>query len=128
MAKKEKKPDGNKITVIISDKLDKRYEVVKKSGLPANIIYKGKKVNWVTNFGFKPKPGISVAQSKLDNQGFMKDDLEEAYTIRLAKAGENLVYYDGSNAQGLAYDPPNATMGETVEATLQAGDPPVGWS
>ena len=41
MAKKEKKPDGKKITVVISDKLDKRYEVVKKSGLPANIIYKG---------------------------------------------------------------------------------------
>lgn len=128
MAKKEKKPDGNKITVIISDKLEKLYEVVKKSGLPANIVYKGKKVNWVTNFGFKPKPGISVAQSKLDNQGFMKHDLEEAYTIRLAKAGENLVYYDGSNAHGLAYAPSNAKMGGMVEAKLQAGDPPVGWS
>ena len=126
MAKKEKKPDGKKITVVISDKLDKRYEVVKKSGLPANIFYKGKKVNWVTNFGFRPKPGISVAQSKLDNQGFMKDALEEAYTIKLAKAGENLVYYDGSKAQGLAYTPSNAKIGDMIEATLQAGDPPIG--
>jgi hypothetical protein len=127
MAKKEKKPDGNKITVIISDNLDKRYDVVKKSYLPANIVFKGKKVNWVTNFGFKPKPGISVAQSKIDNQGLMKGALEEAYTIRLAKAGEDLVYYDGSDAQGLAYTPSNAKMGDMVEAALQAGDPPIGW-
>jgi hypothetical protein len=127
MASKEKKPDGNKISVLISDQLDKRYEVVKKSGLPANVVFKGKKVNWVTNFGFRPRPGISIAQDKLDNQGFMKAALEEAYTIRLAKAGDNLVYYDGSSPQGMAYTPSNAKLGDMVEATLQAGDPPVGW-
>lgn len=127
MPSKEKKPDGNKIIVIISDKLDKRYDVVKKSNLPADITFKGKKVSWITSFGFRPKPGISVAQSELDNQGFMKDALEEAYSIKLAKAGEDLVYYDGSNPQGLTYTPSNAKMGDMVEATLQAGDPPVGW-
>ncbi len=122
------KPDGQKITVIVSDNLNRRYDVIKKPNTSPSNTYKGKPIKWVTSFGFKPKPGISVAQSKLDNQGFMKGDLEESFTIKLAKDGTTLVYYDGSELRELSYKPKNAKMGDTVEATLKAGDPPVGWS
>lgn len=123
-----KKPDGQKITVKISDALDRRYNVVKKPNPSPSNSYKGAPIAWVTTFGFQPKAGVNVAQGKLDTMGLLKGDLEESYSIELVKDGELLVYYDGSELRDLPYIPKNAKNGDMVEANLRSGDPAVGWT
>jgi hypothetical protein len=124
----QRKPGNENIFVNVSDILDQRYEVVPKTTTPSANTYKGKPVTWVASYGFRPKKGINIAQGKLDAQGFMQGNLEQDYTIQLAKAGNVLVYDDGTGLQELAYSPANAPMGDMVQATLAAADPPVGWA
>jgi hypothetical protein len=122
-----RKPDGEKITVIVSDHLDGRYGVMAKANMAPSNTYKGKSIKWVASFGFKPKAGIAIAQNRLDKHGFMKGELDESYDIELVKEGEVLVYYDGSTLKEVAYRPQNAKMGDLVQATFKESDPPVGW-
>jgi hypothetical protein len=122
------KPDGQKITVRVSDTLDRLYAVKKKANKSPFHEFKGKTIKWVACFGFTLKPGVGQGNRKLDSDGFINGDLEEAYTINLTKDGDELVYYDGEKISTLTFSPANAKAGEMVRATLKAGDPPVGWT
>jgi hypothetical protein len=124
---KDKQPDGQKITVRISDNLNQWYTVKKKPNKSPFNEYNGKPIQWVTCFGFALNPGIERGQRKLDSDGFIISELEEAYTISLTKDGNQLVYYDGKKIETLDYSPVNAKRGDTVQATLKAGDPAIGW-
>jgi hypothetical protein len=125
---KDKQPDGQKITVRISDNLDRWYAVKKKSNKSPIHEHKGKPIKWVTCFGFALNPGVERGNRKLDSDGFMLGELEEVYTIHLIKEGDELVHYDGKQISALDYSPPDARLGDMVQATLKAGDPPIGWS
>lgn len=123
---KDIKPDGQKITVRVSDTLDRLY-AVKKKAIKSPNEHEGKPIKWVAYFGFTLKEGVGQGNRKLDSHGFITGDLEETYTISLTKDGDQLVYYDGKKINTLAFSPKNAKSGETVEATLKAGDPAIGW-
>jgi hypothetical protein len=125
---KDKQPDGQKITVRISDNLDRWYAVKKKSNKSPIHEHKGKPIKWVTCFGFALNPGVERGNRKLDSDGFMLGELEEVYTIHLIKEGDELVHYDGKEISALDYSPSDARLGDMVQATLKAGDPPIGWS
>jgi hypothetical protein len=125
---KDIKPDGQKLTVRISDTLDQWYTVKKKPNKAPKHDDKGRPIQWVACFGFALKPGVGQGNRKLDSDGFISGELEEAYTISLTKDGDQLVYYDGKKIEALAYSPGNARPGDTVRATLKVGDPPIGWS
>lgn len=125
---KDKQPDGQKITVRISDNLDRWYAVKKKSNKSPIHEHKGKPIKWVTCFGFALNPGVERGNRKLDSDGYMMGDLEEVYTIHLIKEGDELVHYDGKQISALNYSPSDARLGDMVQATLKAGDPPIGWS
>ncbi len=125
---KAKKPDGEKITVRVSEILDQWYEVKKKPNKSPIHEHKGKPIKWVTCFGFALNPGVERGNRKLDSDGFMLGELEEVYTIHLIKEGDELVHYDGKQISALDYSPSDARLGDMVQATLKAGDPPIGWS
>ncbi len=125
---KDIKPDGPKVTVRVSDNLDKRYDVRKKPNKAPSHDDKGRPIQWVACFGFALKKGVDKGNLKLDDEDFIKGELEEAYTISLPKDGDDLVYYDGKQIKTLAYSPGNAKPGDAVRATLKIGDPPIGWT
>jgi hypothetical protein len=124
---KDIKPDGP-VTVRVSDTLDQRYAVRKKPNKGPTHDDKGRRIQWVACFGFALKKGVDKSNRELDEDGFIKGELEEVYTISLPKEGEDLVYYDGERVKTLAYSPGNAKQGDTVQATLKVGDPPIGWT
>jgi hypothetical protein len=125
---KDKQPDGQKITVRISDNLERWYTVKKKPNQSPIHEHKGKPIKWVTCFGFALNPGVEQGNRKLDGNGYMMGELEEVYTIHLIKEGDELVHYDGKQISALDYSPSDARLGDMVQATLKAGDPPIGWS
>jgi hypothetical protein len=124
---KDKKPDGEKIIVRVSDNLHQRYTVKKKPNKSPIHEHKGKAIKWVTCFGFALNPGVEQGERNLDDDGFISGDLEEFYTIHLVKEGDELVHYDGNKISELPYEPVDARLGDMVQATLKLGDPPIGW-
>lgn len=124
---KDIKPDGQKVTVRVSDTLDRLYAVEKKA-IESPDKHEGKDINWVAYFGFKLKKGVEKGNRKLDNHGFITGDLEEDYTISLPKEGDQLVCYDGEKINSLHFWTENAESGKTAHATLKAGDPAIGWT
>ena len=124
---KDKKPDGEKIIVRVSDNLHQRYTVKKKPNKSPIHQHKGKPIKWVTCFGFALNPGVEQGERNLDMDGYIAGELEEFYTIHLIKEGDGLVHYDGDKISELAYSPSDAEMGDMVQATLKLGDPPIGW-
>jgi hypothetical protein len=125
---KDKKPDGEKITVRVSENLHQRYEVRKKPNKSPLHEHHGKPIKWVTCFGFALNPGVERGSRKLDEDGFLAGELEEEYTIHLTKEGDELVHFDGQKISALAYSPSDAKEGDMVQATLKLGDPPIGWT
>jgi len=114
----------SKVSVHHSDNLAANYDVAEKD-LPPDLHtvhthYNGAPVSWMTNFGFRHKPsGQAVA-----------GHLEESYDIELdpgTRSNAALVYFDGAAVQPLATRPSDTTPGK-VKATLNLGDPPIGWS
>lgn len=114
----------DKISIHHSDTLDTKYTVSEKP-FPANLLttyttYKGKSIRWVTNFGYQRK----------DNNANVRGTLEEDYEIEIDKDSNPnalLVYFDGTGVRELATRPSDTTPGK-VKATLNLGDPPIGWS
>lgn len=124
---RDKKPDGEKIIVKVSENLHQRYAVKKKPNKSPIHEHKGKPIKWVTCFGFALNPGVEQGEQSLDVDGYIAGELEESYTIHLTKEGDELVHYDGNQISELPYSPANARMGDKVQATLKLGDPPIGW-
>lgn len=123
---KDIKPDGQKVTVRVSDTLDRLYAVEKKA-IKSPDKHEGKDINWVAYFGFKLKKGVEKGNRKLDSHGFITGHLEDNYTISLPREGDQLVYYDGE-IHPLDFWPKNDESGKPVHATLKAGDPAIGWT
>lgn len=107
--------NAKKVTVVISDNLNGRFDVIEKA-LPADLpnTHNKKAITWVANFGFKPKPNQRVSASDLDQQGFMRL-LDEAYDIEFDREGVTKVYFDGSQVR-------------EWHAGIKLGDPPVGFT
>jgi hypothetical protein len=124
---RDKKPDGEKIIVKVSENLHQRYTVKKKPNKSPLHEHKVKPIKWVTCFGFALNPGVEQGEQNLDIDGYIAGELEEFYTIHLIKEGEKLVHYDGNKISELDYSPADAGMGDMVQATLKLGDPPIGW-
>lgn len=112
------------LSVHHSDTLDDKYDVAEKP-LPPDLstkhpTYQGKPVHWIGNFGYSHK-GTRAAPPT---------HLEESYDLEL-DAHQNpeahLVYFDGSAVQPLSTRPSDGTPGR-VKATLDLGDPPIGWT
>ena len=114
----------SKLSVHHSDALDDKYSVAEKD-LPADLAtkhthYNGRQVHWITNFGFQHKATGATAATRL----------EESYDIELdapPEAQAQHVYFDGTAVQPLPTRPSDATPGK-VKATLDLGDPPIGWT
>jgi hypothetical protein len=124
---KDKKPDGEKIIVRVSENLHQRYSVEKKPNKSPIHVHKGKPIKWVTCFGFALNPGVEQGERILGDDGYIAGELEEFYTIHIVKEGDALVHYDGNKISELDYLPADANMGDMVQATLKLGDPPIGW-
>ena len=113
----------SKLSVHHSEALDDKYDVSEKD-FPPDLLtkhahYQGQPVHWIANFGYQHKATRAAPPTQL----------EEAYDIELdahPHPGAQLVYFDGSAVQPLATRPSESTPGK-VKATLNLGDPPIGW-
>jgi hypothetical protein len=114
----------SKLSVHHSEALDGKYDVVEKDFPPdmqaKHSRYNGHPIVWIANFGYRHKAtGAAVAGR-----------MEETYDIELDRPGEpraQLVYFDGAAVQPLATRPSDTAPGK-VKATLDLGDPPIGWT
>jgi hypothetical protein len=111
----------SKISIHHSDHLDNKYTVSEKP-FPDNLqtTYNGKSIRWITNFGYQRK----------ENSAEVKGQLEENYDIEIEKDSNPnavLVYFDGASVKELTTRPSDTTPGK-IKATLNLGDPPVGWA
>jgi hypothetical protein len=114
----------SQLSIHHSDALDEKYDVAEKDFPPdlttRHASYQGRRVQWIANFGFQHKATGAPAANRL----------EEPYEIELAPhpaPGAQLVYFDGTTVQPLPTRPSEATPGK-VKATLDLGDPPIGWT
>ena len=113
-----------KLSVYHSDELDDQFHVAEKEFPPElasqHTHHKGRRIQWVANFGYRHKAtGAAVAGR-----------LEEYYDIELdqhADPDASLVYFDGAAVEPLDARPSDTTPGK-VKASLNLGDPPIGWS
>ncbi len=111
------------IAVHHSDAIDAKYTVAEKAFPPdlmtKHTSFNGKPIHWIANFGYQHKATGAAAAGRLD----------EPYDIELAAhhiANAQLVYFDGAAVQPLPTRPSDTTPGK-VKATLDLGDPPIGW-
>jgi hypothetical protein len=113
----------SQLSIHYSDRLDTQYTVDEKP-FPANLLtehaaYKGRRIRWITNFGFRRK----------DNAAAVTGTLDEDYAIELDQDPSPravLVFFDGSRVRELDARPSDTAPGK-VRATLNLGDPPIGW-
>jgi hypothetical protein len=114
----------SKLSVHHSDQLDEKYHVAEKE-LPPDLMTKhthheGRPIHWVTNFGYRHKAsGAAVA-----------GQLEESYEVELERhehPDARLVFFDGTGVQPLEMRPSDTAPGK-VKASLNLGDPPIGWT
>ena len=112
-----------KLSVHHSDSLDAKYNVAEKDFPPdlmtKHASYNGHPVHWIANFGFQHKATGAAVASRL----------EETYEIEIdghQQPDARLVYFDGDAVQPLDTRPSD-TPGK-VKATLDLGDPPIGWT
>ena len=113
----------SKLSVHHSDALDQQYHVAEKDFPPElaqHTHHAGQPINWITNFGYRHKATGEAAAGQL----------HESYDIELdapASSAARLVYFDGTAVQPLATRASDTTAGK-VKATLNLGDPPIGWT
>lgn len=112
------------LSVHHSDAIDSQYNVAEKAFPPGLLAthtqYNGQPIQWMTNFGYQHKPSAAPVAGRM----------QEPYDIELnspAHPAAQLVYFDGAAVQPLATRPSDTTPGK-VKATLDLGDPPIGWS
>lgn len=96
----------------------RRYTVWQKD-IPEDIQddrYQDRPIHWVNNFGLK-----RVGRDDYEAE------VSEPYTVILddVPAGATAVYHDGRNVRPLGTTPEG---GGRVQAALNLGDPPVGWT
>jgi len=126
--------DNGKTKFIVSDNFDQRYQVNDKSvpgapdTVPANNPHKdkGKKINWVTKYGFKLKPGASAAGTNLDDHGFVKGNFSEKYTVQIEKLGNTVWCWDGSSLSEVPATTVSIDGKSYLQFTLDKGDPMLG--
>ena len=111
-------PVNRPVTIILTTEGARRYTVWQKD-IPDEIqgaTYQGSPVIWVNNFGLK-RVGSDDYEATVS----------EPYTVILDEvpAEATAVYHDGRNVRPLGTTPAG---GGRVEATLDLGDPPVGWT
>jgi hypothetical protein len=111
-------PHQAAVRVRLRGDVEADYDVVQKE-IPEslqNATYNGKPVRWINNFGVRRKG---------------RDQFEQrvsAYELSLEKVeGAEYVYFDGQNIRGLGVAPDDEDAAR-VKATLDLGDPPVGWT
>ncbi len=109
------RPDQRPIQLRLTAAAAGQFTVWQKD-IPGDVpmTFAGKAITWVNNFGFK-RVGSDRFESTVP-----------AYTIELDQGPANavLVVYDAPNVRALTPD----SVGQRVRATLELGDPPVGWA
>ena len=113
----------SKLSIHHSESLDDKYTVAEKD-FPPNLrehaSYAGRPIQWIANFGYQHKASGAAAGARL----------EEAYDVELdahQRPEARLVYFDGIAVQPLATRPSDTAPGK-LKATLDLGDPPIGWA
>ena len=111
------------IAVHHSESIDAKYAVAEKAFPPdlltKHAAFNGKPIHWIANFGYRHKTSGAAAAERL----------EEQYEIELdahPNPQAQLVYFDGAAVQPLKTRPSDTRPGR-VKATLDLGDPPIGW-
>ena len=114
----------SKLSIHHSESLHEKYNVAEKNFPPELLTkhthFNGRRIHWITNFGYQHKATGTPAAGRLD----------ETYDIELDPHPEpdaRLVYFDGITVQPLETRPSDTTPGK-VKATLDLGDPPIGWT
>jgi hypothetical protein len=126
IAAKPTHPDPKKrfmhdVDVILGDDIENVYDVFEKD-FPNTLPYQWtdpddrltKNITWSSNFGLQKKDGTPV--TRLENN--------KTYSIELNKNAGKLVHWNGTRVEKL----PIRDLGKVIQADLNLGDPPVGWT
>ena len=109
------------------------YRVVKKDIPDAakNLIYGGKKVKWINNFGIRLRGNFGVKRGGNKQDPFFDEVEGEQFGYEVIVPGPapeglpTLVYFDGTNVQP-AHNVTTNSDGNYL-FNLNIGDPPTGW-
>jgi hypothetical protein len=114
----------SQLSVHHSDHLDDTYDVAEKEFPPElttkHTHHEGQPIHWIANFGYRHKASGAAVAGRL----------EESYDIELDRhenPAAHLVYFDGTGVQPVEARPSDTAPGK-VKATLNLGDPPIGWT